>query len=227
MTESGSDGRVLQVEGIELSYRLPDGALLHVLRGVDLTVAPGELVCIAGRSGSGKSSLLYVAAGLLVADAGLVSWLGEPITGLKTADVTARRRETIGFVFQSGGLVDLLTAAENVALPGLARDGTTPSRGDVRARAAALLEQVELGDRSAHFPAELSGGERQRVALARALFHNPPLLIVDEPTASLDAAAAQHIVELLKGVRDNRRAVLVASHDERVIRAADRVLMLD
>jgi ABC-type lipoprotein export system ATPase subunit len=184
-------------------------------------------VCLAGRSGSGKSSLLYVAAGLVQADAGSVKWLGEEVSGIRTSEVAARRRHIIGFVFQSGGLVDLLTAAENVALPGLTRDGRSASRAEVRARAAALLELVELSDRARHFPAQLSGGERQRVAVARALFHDPALLIVDEPTASLDAASAQHMVDLLRRDRDAGRAILVASHDEHVLSGADRVVRLD
>jgi ABC-type lipoprotein export system ATPase subunit len=220
----------LEVTGVELSYRLPGGELLHVLRGVDLAVGDGELLCLAGRSGSGKSSLLYVASGLLAPDNGVVRWLGEDITRLTAAEVAQRRRHTVGFVFQTGGLVDLLTAAENVALPGLAdgRDyGDSLDRGDVRARVVSLLDQFDLSQRARHFPAQLSGGERQRIAVARALFADPPVLIIDEPTASLDAASAEHMVELLRKICDTGRAVLVASHDEHVIRGADRLVHLD
>jgi ABC-type lipoprotein export system ATPase subunit len=212
---------------LEPGYRLPDGSPLRVLRGVDLAVGERELVCLAGRSGSGKSSLLYVATGLLRADAGSVRWLGDEVSGLSNGDLTARRRHTIGFVFQSGGLIDLLTARENVALPGFPGDGRLGSRADANERAESLLALVDLGSRARHFPSQLSGGERQRVAVARAIFHDPPLLIVDEPTASLDAASAERMVDLLHAIRDTGRAILVASHDEHVLRGADRVVRLD
>lgn len=225
----GRDGgpAMLELAGIELTYRLPGGEPLHVLRGVDLTVGERELVCLAGRSGSGKSSLLYVATGLLKADEGSVRWMGDEVSGLGDGELTARRRRTIGFVFQSGGLIDLLTARENVALPGYSKDGRRASRAEARERAESLLALVELGGRARHFPAQLSGGERQRVAVARALFHDPPLLIVDEPTASLDAQSAEHMVGLLRDIRDAGHAVLVASHDEHVLRGSDRVIRLD
>jgi ABC-type lipoprotein export system ATPase subunit len=219
--------RVLELSAIDLSYRMPRHEKLCVLRGVDLSLARGELLCVAGRSGSGKTSLLYVAARLLRADSGTVTWLGEEVTGLSDREVTARRRGLLGFVFQSAGLIELLTAQENVALPGMSRDGNGPAGGDASERARMLLDRVGLHDRLRHFPAQLSGGERQRVAVARALFHDPPLLIVDEPTASLDAEAARRTVSLLTEIRDEGRAVLVASHDERVISESDRVLRLE
>ncbi len=228
MTEARDGGpAMLDLAGIELTYRLPGGDPLHVLRGVDLAVRERELVCLAGRSGSGKSSLLYVATGLLKADAGSVRWMGDEVSGLGDAELTARRRRTIGFVFQSGGLIDLLTARENVALPGYSKDGRSASRAEARDRAESLLALVELSGRARHFPAQLSGGERQRVAVARALFCDPPLLIVDEPTASLDAQSAEHMVGLLRDFRDAGKAVLVASHDEHVLRGSDRVIRLD
>jgi ABC-type lipoprotein export system ATPase subunit len=218
---------VLDLAGVHLAYRLPHGESLHVLEGVNLSVDRGELVCVAGRSGSGKTSLLYVAAHLLKADAGTVAWMGEDVTSLSERDATARRRSLLGFVFQTAGLIELLTAQENVALPGLSRDGEASTNADTRSRAQMLLTRMGLGDRLRHFPAQLSGGERQRVAVARALFHDPPLLIVDEPTASLDAEAARRMVRLLQEMRDEGRAVLVASHDEHVISGADRVLRLE
>lgn len=223
-------GHPLALTGVELTYRVPGGEPLKVLRGVDVLLGNGELLCLAGRSGSGKSSLLYVASGLLAPDRGVVRWLGSDVGSMSPEEVVQRRRRTIGFVFQSGGLVDQLTAAENVALPGLAGGGDRGTRGrhdGVRARVASLLEEVDLAKRAHHFPAQLSGGERQRVAVARALFADPPVLIIDEPTASLDATSAEKMVELLRRIRDTGRAVLVASHDEHVIRGADRVTHLD
>jgi ABC-type lipoprotein export system ATPase subunit len=217
----------LEMERVTLSYATAGGSRLDVLRGVDLSVSARAFVCVAGRSGSGKSSLLYVAAGLLPPDSGSVRWLGEEVAGLRPEELTARRRGTIGFVFQSGGLIDLLTAAENVALPGMTRSGARSRVGAARGRALALLDQVGLADRARHFPAQLSGGERQRVAVARALFGEPRVLIVDEPTASLDAAAATEMVGLLRGIRDAGCAVLVASHDPHVLDGADRVVRLE
>lgn len=222
---SGGD-RAVELKAVNLAYCLPHGESLRVLREVDLSVGRGELVCVAGRSGSGKTSLLYVTACLLRPDSGTVTWLGEDVTGLSDRETTARRRSLLGFVFQSAGLIELLTARENVALPGLSRDGKVPS-GGARKRAETLLARVGIGDRLGNFPAQLSGGERQRVAVARALFHDPPLLIVDEPTASLDAEAATQMVALLHEMRDEGRAVLVASHDEHVISGADRVFRLE
>ncbi len=234
MTGEGGTGEAtpdatpsLQIEDVTLSYPSADGGRLDVLRGVDLSVSAREFVCLAGRSGSGKSSLLYVAACLLPPDRGRVRWLGEEVTGLWPAEITARRRGAVGFVFQTGGLVDLLTAAENVALPGLAPSAPRPSARAARERAAELLDQVGLADRARHFPAQLSGGERQRVAVARALFGEPRVLIVDEPTSSLDAAAAGDMVGLLRRIRDTGCAILVASHDPHVLDGADRVMRLE
>jgi ABC-type lipoprotein export system ATPase subunit len=226
-TPRASQVPALELDGIELTYRVPGNEPLHVLRGIGLTASRGEFVCLAGRSGSGKTTLLYVATRLLSPDAGTVRWMGEDVTALGERESTARRRELIGFVFQTAGLIDLLTAQENVALPGFSRNGHAASGADARRRAESLLARVGLGGRLRHYPAQLSGGERQRVAVARALFHDPPLLIVDEPTASLDAAAATRMVELLRGMRDEGRAVLVASHDEHVLQGADRIIRLD
>jgi ABC-type lipoprotein export system ATPase subunit len=217
----------LELQDVSFSYLTSGGSRLDVLRSVDLTVASGELVCIAGRSGSGKSTLLYVAASLLRPDGGRVFWLGDEITSRPESKVRARRESALGFVFQTGGLIDLLTAAENVALPGLSRSSARVSARAARERADSLLKQMGLAERAKHFPAQLSGGERQRVAVARALFGAPRILIVDEPTASLDAAGAKEMVAVLIAVRDTGCAVLVASHDQHVIDAADRVVRLD
>lgn len=216
----------LELKRVDLAFAGPTGERLQVLHGVDLKVVPGEIVCVAGRSGSGKSSLLYVAAGLLRAESGSVLWQGQDVSHLTDAALVDLRRACIGFVFQSGGLLDLLTARENVALPGYSRSARM-SRSDAEARAESLLDAMGLASRSHHFPAQMSGGERQRVAVARALFRDPPLLIVDEPTASLDPAAATRMVERLEAVRSAGHAVLVASHDERVIGGSDRVFRLE
>jgi putative ABC transport system ATP-binding protein len=182
----------------------------------------GEFVAIAGRSGSGKTTLLNIAAGLYPPDQGEIRWFGDPIAGLTAGARAQVRAKRMGIVFQLGGLLEQLTAVENVSLVDmprhLGRDG--------RARAREMLAQVGLGDRQDHFPAQLSGGERQRVALARALYAEPDVLIVDEPTGNLDLGTGAAIAVLLASLKVGRRALLVASHDPDVLRRADRVLDL-
>lgn len=218
-----TDERLLELSGIALDYHTPSGASLRILNGVSLAVHSGELVCAAGRSGSGKTSLLMVAAALLRPKAGSVRWPSGPINGEGAASLARRRGASLGVVFQSGGLIESLTAAENVALPGMPHK----DRRGGRQRADQLLARVGLADRSDHYPWQLSGGEQQRVALARALFRDPPVLIVDEPTANLDRATADAIVELLVSLRDEGRGLLVAAHDQRLLQRADRIVELE
>jgi putative ABC transport system ATP-binding protein len=218
------DSPLLALHHVGASFPTPDrqGEIV-VLRDVSLEVAEGELVAIAGRSGSGKTTLIRLAAGLLRPDAGVVEWNGISVDGLSRDVLAERRRTLIGIVFQSGGLLEQLTAAENVALSQLpAGVGTTG-----RARAVDMLDRVGLVNRARHFASQLSGGERQRVAVARALFGDPPLLLVDEPTANLDRRSGDEIIELLAGLRTESRALLVASHDDHLLCRADRVLRLD
>lgn len=214
---------LLGLSGIELDYDTPSGARLRVLDDVSLSVGTRELICAAGRSGSGKTGLLMVAAALLRPSAGVVCWPSGPIKGESPAELARSRGVNLGVVFQSGGLIESLTATENVALPGM----PLKDRHDARQRADDLLARVGLADRSDHYPWQLSGGEQQRVALARALFRDPPLLIVDEPTANLDRATADVIIDLLVSLRDEGHGVLVAAHDQRLLERADRVLELE
>jgi ABC-type lipoprotein export system ATPase subunit len=150
-------------------------------------------------------------------------WNGRALSELSRSVLAQRRRELMGIVFQSGGLLEHLTAAENVALGDLPRGVRT----DGRQRAESLLGRVGVEIRSRHFPSQLSGGERQRVALARALFSDPPLLIVDEPTANLDRSNADEIIGLLTRLCGDGRTLLVASHDSHLVQKADRVVSLD
>jgi ABC-type lipoprotein export system ATPase subunit len=198
---------------------------LTALPSTSLSLAAGAFTCVAGRSGSGKTTLLHVAAGLLVPSAGEVLWRGESVLGLREGERARRRLALFGFVFQAGGLIGSLTAAENVALPG------APTGRERRinrgARARDMLAEVGLLDRADHFPSQLSGGEQQRVGLARALFADPAALIVDEPTANLDRANADAIIDVMVELNRKGRGLLVASHDERLIGRAGRVLRLD
>jgi ABC-type lipoprotein export system ATPase subunit len=215
---------MIALRDIRISFPTPSRpGEIQVLTGLSLDVMPGEFLAIAGRSGSGKTTLLRIAAGLLTPAAGTVTWQGVALEGSPRGALAERRRGLIGFVFQSGGLLEHLTAAENVALGHI----PTGIRIDGRKRAQDLLARVGLDGRSSHFPAQLSGGERQRVAIARALFGDPPLVIVDEPTANLDRSTADEVIGLLAELRGDGRTLLVASHDVHLVQRADRVLHID
>jgi putative ABC transport system ATP-binding protein len=197
---------------------------VHALRGVDLSVAPGELVAIMGPSGSGKSSLLTIAGSLEDASDGEVFVDGAALSGM-SRDVRARlRRRSIGFVFQDFNLLAGLTAAENVAMP-LELDGM-PAR-EARRLAMTALEDLGVEARAQHYPDDLSGGERQRVAIARALARRPDVVLLDEPTARLDQESAALVAGLLVGAaRLSGAAVICATHDALLSERADEVIRL-
>ncbi|KQP01501.1 ABC transporter ATP-binding protein [Leifsonia sp. Leaf264] len=207
----------LEFDDVTVAYARQNAAPLVLVSGCDITVRPGRLHCVAGRSGSGKTSVLRVAAGLVAPSEGRVLWDGLDLAGLADDAVTRLRRERVGFLDQSGALIDGMSVLENVMVPAV------PARRvrELGERAIGLLDRVGIADRASARPAELSGGERQRAALARALLLSPQLLIVDEPTAGLDRATADDIIELLVAQRDADVAVLVASHDPHLIDAAD------
>jgi putative ABC transport system ATP-binding protein len=204
---------------------LDGGREVPVLRGVDLDVAPGEMVAVVGPSGSGKSTLLYVVGALDRDYGGDATVAGTPLAGLAPPALASLRNRAVGFVFQSFNLLQGLSALENVMLPGVLRAAGEPVSA-VRARAAEALERVGLADRAAAPPARLSGGERQRVAIARALFARPAVLLADEPTGNLDAVTGEGIIRLFREAADQGLSVLVVTHEERVSRAASRVLHL-
>jgi len=215
---------LVALSGVSKVYPSRDGsAPIRVFEGIDLELRAGELVCVAGRSGSGKTTLLHIAAALISPTSGVVRWRGVDPAELGDAERSALRREMLGIVFQDAGLIGALTAAENVALPGL----PAGLGQDARRRARELLELVGVAGRANHFPSQLSGGEQQRVGIARALFADPPVLIVDEPTSNLDRRTADAIIQLLTSIRTAGRGLLVASHDAHLIARADRVVPLD
>ncbi|MEU6007922.1 ABC transporter ATP-binding protein [Streptomyces sp. NPDC047453] len=214
---------MVRVEDVHKSYGQA-AAAVHALRGVSFEVPRGELVALKGRSGSGKTTLLNIVGGLDEPDRGRVHVDGRDLSELGEDGLLALRRDRIGFVFQSFGLIPILTAAENVGVPMRLR------RADPRAReerVELLLSLVGLADHARQRPGELSGGQQQRVAIARALANEPALLIADEPTGQLDAETGHAVMELLRAVvRSEQVTALVATHDATLLDLADRVLEL-
>ena len=198
------------------------GAPVTILDGVDLDVAPREVVAITGPSGSGKSTRLGIIAGLDRPSSGTIMVDGVDVTALDEDRLARLRRDTIGYVFQSFHLIPTLTAAENVAVP-LELAGAR----DVLAAARRLLAAVGLEARGHHYPAQLSGGEQQRVALARAVALRPRLLLADEPTGNLDSATGAVIIALLLALnRESASTLLLVTHDPALAAHADRVVSL-
>ncbi len=194
---------------------------ISALRGINLTVMPGQFIAVVGRSGSGKTTLLNILAGLDKPTDGKVMFEDRDIAEMNENDLTELRRHKIGFVFQSFGLLPLLSAFENVELP-LRIAGARVRDREARAREA--LEIVGLWNRSQHRPYELSGGEQQRVAIARAIVNEPPLILADEPTGELDSNNARSIFGLFKEMVQNRGiSVVSATHDSTLLEMADEV----
>jgi lipoprotein-releasing system ATP-binding protein len=214
---------VLQTAGLARSFT-QGGQTIEVLRGVDLTVAPGEIVALLGPSGSGKSTLLQ-AVGLLEGGfQGSIRIAGTEAAKLDAHGRTVVRRDQLGFVYQFHHLLPDFNATENVVLPQLVYGA---ERADADTRAIDLLTQLGLGHRLTHRPSQLSGGEQQRVAVARALANRPALILADEPTGNLDESTADIVfAEFLRLVREEGSAALVATHNERLAARMDRVLRL-
>ena len=213
----------LVIDGIERRFEQGPRAL-NVLQGASLTLAAGEVVALVGPSGSGKSSLLHIVGLLEKPDGGTISLGGAVIDTENEATRTALRLQHIGFVYQAHNLLPEFTAQENIALP---------ARLAGRARASAMqdaliaLERLGLADRATHLPSQLSGGEQQRVAIARALANQPSLVLADEPTGSLDAAAGEKVADLLFAeAREQGTAILLATHDLDLAARADRIVRL-
>lgn len=200
-------------------------ARVDVLRGVDFEAGLGELTFLVGPSGCGKTTLISVIAGLLDPSGGSVSLFGEDPASMKAADRITFRRKNLGFVFQQYNLLPALTAAENAAVPLLAAGWKRPAAVDC---AMALLERLGMKERAHAYPRQLSGGQQQRVALARALVHEPRLIVCDEPTAALDHATGESVMELLADAAVHPdRAVIVVTHDNRVFHFADTIAHMD
>ena len=215
--DAAIDAPAVDLRGIAIQYERPGQEPLEIVEDYDLVLRRGDLHCLAGRSGSGKTSLLRVAAGLVPPTAGSVTWQGLEITGLADNVITKRRRRHVGYLDQRGNLLPGLTALENVLVPAIPDRQTR----HLARRARDLLNRLGVGNRATHYPDRLSGGERQRVAFARALLLEPAVIMADEPTASLDRATANSLIAILHDLSREGIAVLVASHDQNLIDAAD------
>jgi putative ABC transport system ATP-binding protein len=211
----------IELNNVCLTLASAAGAV-NILNGVSLNVEKGEAVALLGPSGSGKSSLLMVAAGLEAATSGSVAVAGQRLTGLSEDALARFRRAHVGIVFQAFHLVPSMTAIENVAIP-------LELAGDTMAfdRSRKALETVGLGHRLSHYPSQLSGGEQQRVALARAIVHDPEILFADEPTGNLDGTTGAQVVDLLFALKARCNATLfLVTHEEALAHRCDRTLRM-
>lgn len=210
------------VETRELTRIYGDGESIRALNGVNLRVAPGELVAVMGPSGSGKSTLLNILAALDAPSSGEVYVNGQNLLKIRNQDEF--RAQTVGFVFQLHNLLPTMSALENVEVPLM---GQVSARAR-RRRAKELLELVGLGDRAGHLPGQLSGGQRQRVAIARALANNPPLVLADEPTGALDSINSRELMKLLRDLNQSQGTTfVVVTHDPAVARQTRRVVVME
>jgi ABC-type lipoprotein export system ATPase subunit len=210
------------VETQDLVRVYGDGAGIRALDGVNLHIAEGEFVTVMGPSGSGKSTLLNMIGALDRPTSGCVLIRGQDLAAVR--DLDTFRARTVGLVFQLHNLLPTMTARENVEIPMVGRGLSARARHE---RAVELLEQVGLGDRMNHLPNQLSGGQRQRVAVARALANNPPLILADEPTGSLDTIAGYELMMLMRELNRSRGTTfIIVTHDPAVARQTDRILVM-
>jgi ABC-type lipoprotein export system ATPase subunit len=214
---------IIQAQQVRKIYR--SGRIrVEALRGINMAVAPGEMVAIMGPSGCGKTTLLNCLAGLDSVDDGDIYIQGDNLRDLSDNERTAYRARHMGFVFQDFNLLPMLTAVENVELPMLV---ARASSRKARKRALELLDRVGLADRAQHRPAELSGGQRQRVTVARALTNDPAIIWADEPTGNLDSEAATDVMDLLCHFnRENGQTFVIVTHDLEVGKRANRIISM-
>ena len=209
------------LSGTDLSKKYGD---LEVVKNVSLSIDVGEFVCLVGKSGCGKTTLLSLLSGLEKPTKGQVFLNGKEIDGASEDELALFRRENVGFIFQSFNLIPTLSAWENVALPLFPLKMTNEER---RKRATEMLRKMELGHRLEHLPSALSGGEKQRVAIARALINNPKIIFADEPTGNLDSSTGEAIMDILDKLhRDEGVAILMVTHEVELAKAADRVIRM-
>lgn len=214
-----SKSTILAGEGLSKKY-----GSLEVVKGVSISVDAGEFVCLVGKSGCGKTTLLSLLSGLERPTAGKVSLNGKEMNGASEDSLALFRRQNVGFIFQSFNLIPTLSAWENVALPLFPVKMTGEER---KRRATELLTQMELGHRMDHLPSALSGGEKQRVAIARALVNRPKIIFADEPTGNLDSATGDAIMDILNGLHKKEGvAILMVTHEVELAKTAERLVRM-
>src|SRR4030066_2607419 len=210
---------ILSGEGLSKKY-----GSLEVVKGVSMSVAAGEFVCLVGKSGCGKTTLLSLLSGLERPTSGGVVLNGKKINGASEDELALFRRQNVGFIFQSFNLIPTLSAWENVALPLFPVKMTGEQRSR---RSLELLDKMELGHRIEHLPSALSGGEKQRVAIGRALVNHPKIIFADEPTGNLDSSTGEAIMDILNKLnRDEGVAVLMVTHEHELAKAANRLIRM-
>lgn len=215
---------IIEIKDLKKDYALGK-TTVHALRGVDMSIAEGDLLGVVGPSGSGKTTLLNVVGCIDRATSGSVAVAGKDVTTMNDKEITALRLHKIGFIFQTFNLIPVLSALENVEFPLLLMKKQTKSQ--IRARAEKLIEEVGLSEYKTHKPAELSGGQRQRVAIARALVTNPDIVLADEPTANLDSVTGEQILDLMKEMnRHEKTTFIFSTHDSNVLKYASHVIQI-
>lgn len=227
---SSKSPAILVSSGVRKSFRMGDSDI-HVLKSVDLAVAPGEFIAIEGRSGSGKSTLLHILGALDECSGGAVTFDGRDIAKLSAAERAVLRNTQFGFVFQFYHLLPELNVLENTMLSQLIEKSAgefAAKKGELMARAKELLAQMGLEHRLRHRPQHLSGGERQRVAIARALMNQPRVIFADEPTGNLDTETGRQIMAVLERLHQkNQQTIVMVTHDRSLAQRADRILVLE
>ncbi len=213
---------MIEIKNLHKSYKTGSNSL-HVLKGIDFNVAEGELVSIMGSSGSGKSTLLNILGMLDEADEGSYTLDGTPIKNLNEKIAARYRNKFLGFVFQSFNLISYKNAIDNVSLP-LFYQGVGRKERDEKA--LHYLEKVGLAEWADHLPNQLSGGQKQRVAIARALASDPKVLLADEPTGALDTKTSYEVMELIQGINDEGRTILVVTHEPDIAQMTKRIVNL-
>lgn len=213
---------MIEIKNLHKSYHMGKNSL-HVLKGINFNVSEGEMVSIMGSSGSGKSTLLNILGILDEADEGTYTLDGTLIKDLNEKVAAQYRNRFLGFIFQSFNLINYKSALENVAMPlyyqGVKRNIRTQ-------KALHYLEKVGLADWASHLPSELSGGQKQRVAIARALASDPKVLLADEPTGALDSKTSYEVMELIQGINDEGKTILIVTHEEDIARMTKRIVNL-
>lgn len=213
---------MIEIKGLHKSYQMGSNSL-HVLKGIDFSVKEGELVSIMGSSGSGKSTLLNILGMLDEADEGTYTLDEVPIRDLNEKVAAQYRNKFLGFIFQSFNLINYKNALDNVSMPLYYQGMKRAERTD---RAMHYLEKVGLAQWATHLPSEMSGGQKQRVAIARALASDPKVLLADEPTGALDTKTSYEVMDLIQGINDEGKTILVVTHEPDIAEMTKRIVNL-